>query len=56
MSSDLPKITVRCEDEKIKLKLRRIARKNGRSLSKECEQILMRFVDSYERKNGEVKV
>jgi plasmid stability protein len=55
MSSDLPRITVRLEGT-LKKKLRKISRKNGRSVSKEVEQILIKHIESYEKKFGEIKI
>lgn len=56
MPSDKKGITVRFQDEKYKKKFQRIARKGGRSTSREAEQILTRYVDAYELKHGEVKI
>jgi plasmid stability protein len=56
MSSKLTPITVRTEDDILKAKLQRIARIHGRSLSKEAEQILKRYVQSYEVTYGEIKL
>ncbi len=56
MSSDLPKITIRTDDDNLKLKLQKLARKNGRSLSREVEQILKRYIEQYEQKHGEIKI
>lgn len=56
MSSKLTPITVRTNDDILKAKLQRLARSHGRSLSKEAEQILRRFVQCYEQKYGEIKL
>ncbi|MEN6567143.1 MAG: TraY domain-containing protein [Veillonellales bacterium] len=55
MTSDSPRITVRLEG-KLKKKLRRLARKNGRSLSREAEHILIKHIQNYENRFGEIKV
>jgi len=49
-------ITVRTEDDILKAKLQRLARNNGRSLSKEVEQILKRYVQDYEETYGTIKL
>jgi len=49
-------ITVRTEDDILKAKLQRLARTNGRSLSKEVEQILKRYVQDYEETYGTIKL
>jgi len=49
-------IAVRTEDNLLKAKLQRLARMNGRSLSKEVEQILKRHVQGYEQNYGEIKL
>jgi plasmid stability protein len=54
MSSKLSPITVRTEDDILKAKLQCLARTHGRSLSKEAEQILKRYVKYYEEKYGEI--
>lgn len=56
MSSKLTPITVRIYDDNLKKKLRRIARRNGRSLSKEAEQVLIRYIEIYERKYGKIDI
>lgn len=56
MPSDMHKITARTDDELLKPKLKRLARKNGRSLSREVEQVLKRYIETYEKKHGEIKV
>jgi predicted transcriptional regulator len=56
MPSDLPKITTRTDDIQLKLKLQKLARKNGRTLSREVEQILKRYIAQYENNYGEIKV
>lgn len=56
MPSDMPKITARTDDEKLKPKLQRLARRNGRTLSREVEYILKRYVESYEKRYGEIKI
>ncbi len=56
MSSDLIPITARTDDETLKPKLRKLARKHGRSLSREVEFILKLYVDYYEQKKGEIKI
>ena len=56
MSSDITKITTRTDDEKLKPKLQKIARKYGRSLSREVEQILKRYIEQYEKAHGEIKI
>ena len=54
MSSKLTPITVRIADDMLKTKLQCLARYHGRSLSKEAEQILKRYVLTYEQKYGEI--
>ena len=54
--TNMPKITTRTDDVMLKAKLRKIARKNGRSLSRETEHILKLYVEYYEQKNGEIKI
>ena len=56
MTSDMTRITARTDDENLKLKLRKIARKHGRSLSREIEFILKRYVEQHEKSHGEVKI
>ena len=56
MSSRLSPITVRTEDDILKAKLQRLARIHGRSLSKEVEQILKRYVLNYEHNHGEIEL
>lgn len=56
MPSKLPKIESRTDDELLKPKLKKLARKNGRTLSREVEQILKRYVEQYEKTHGEIKV
>lgn len=56
MSSKIPPITVRTEDSIFKAKLQRLARMNGRSLSKEAERILKEHVQNYEQHYGEIKL
>jgi plasmid stability protein len=56
MSSNLTPITVRTDDDILKAKLQCLARSHGRSLSKEAEQILRRYVQYYEKKHGEIKL
>lgn len=56
MPSKLPKIMARTDDELLKPKLKKLARKNGRTLSREVEQILKRYVELYEKNHGEIKL
>jgi len=53
MASELPHITVRAS-AMLKLKLQCLAHNHGRSLSKEAELILKQYVQSYEKKYGEI--
>jgi|GEM_PF-2739800 len=55
-SKKIPPITVRTDDEIFKAKLQRLARINGRSLSKEAERILKQYIQSYEKDFGEIKL
>jgi predicted transcriptional regulator len=55
MSSNSSPITVRTDDDILKAKLQRLARIHGRSLSKEAEQVLKRYVQRYEEIYGEIK-
>lgn len=56
MSSKLSPITVRVADDMLKAKLQCLASDHGRSLSKEIEQVLKRYVQNYEQKYGEIKL
>lgn len=56
MSSKLTPITVRIADDTLKAKLQCLAIDHGRSLSKEAELILKRYVQSYEQKHGEIEI
>lgn len=56
MSSTKTPITVRTKDDILKNKLLHLSDIHGRSLSKECELILKRYVQSYEETYGEIKL
>ena len=55
MTSKLPIIAVRLRRIAYK-KFHFIAHKNGRSASKEGCQILLRYIEQYERKNGVISL
>ncbi|GMB00404.1 hypothetical protein [Pelosinus sp. IPA-1] len=56
MPSNLSPITVRTADDIFKAKLQRLAQIHGRSVSKEAELILKRYVQNYEEKYGEIEI
>ena len=56
MSSTKTPITVRTADDILKRKLQRLASIRGRSLSKEAELILIRYVESYEKTYGKIEL
>ncbi|WP_094603430.1 hypothetical protein SPSIL_014780 [Sporomusa silvacetica DSM 10669] len=53
MPSDLPRIPIRASEE-TKNKMEYIAFKNGRSLNKEVIQLLNRYIEQFEKRNGEI--
>lgn len=55
MASKLPHITVRATVI-LKAKLQCLAYNHGRSLSKESELILERYIEIYEKKYGTIKL
>ena len=56
MSSTKTPITVRTADDILKRKLQRLASIRGRSLSKEAELILIRYIESYEKTYGKIEL
>ncbi|SMC64228.1 hypothetical protein SAMN04488500_106123 [Sporomusa malonica] len=55
MPSDLPRVPLRI-DEDSKLKLEYIAFKNGRSLNRETKQLIMRYIDQFEKSHGKINL
>lgn len=55
MPSRLPRLPLRFEED-IKLKLEYIAFKNGRSSNKEIRNLLVRYIDQFEKTNGVINV
>ena len=53
MTSDSPRVTTRLDETSIK-KLKYIARKNYRSLNNEICMVLVKYIESYEQKNGKI--
>lgn len=56
MPSKIPPITIRPQDDTLSKKLKYIAAKNYRSLNKEAEHVLKRYIESYESRYGEIKI
>lgn len=54
MPSDLPRVPLRIEED-LKLKFEYIAFKNGRSMNKETRQLLLRHIEAFEKRFGEIK-
>ena len=48
-----PQTTIRIDPEVMR-KLRYIAEYNGRSATKEIEQLMIKHIDEYESKNGDI--
>lgn len=55
MPSKMPGILVRTPEE-IKAKIEYIAKDNGRSASKEVEQLIKKHIKEYESINGEIQL
>lgn len=55
MPSNLPTFTLRIP-EKLLAKLRVIASMNKRSVNKEIEFLIERYVEEFEAKHGEIKI
>lgn len=56
MPAKVPPITIRPKDNTLSKKLKYIAAQNYRSLNKEAELILSKYVENYESKYGAIKV
>ncbi len=55
MASTLPKIVVRTDEETI-IKAKFIAKQNKRSVSKEVERLLLKYIWEYEKEHGEIAI
>lgn len=53
MPSDLPRLTVRMEQELID-KINMIAKKENRSTNQQINYILKKYVEQYEQENGHI--
>ena len=51
MPSDLPRLTVRMEQELIN-KINMIAKKENRSTNQQINHILKKYIEQYEKENG----
>lgn len=56
MTTEMEAILCRTDNADLKPKLRKIARKESRSLSRQVEFILLRFVEQYEKRHGVIKI
>lgn len=55
MPSDLPRLPLRLEED-AKVKLEYIAYRHGRSANKEIGNLLLRYIDQFEKKHGLIDV
>ena len=53
MPSDLPRLTVRMEQELIN-KINMIAKKENRSTNQQINYILKKYIEQYEKENGRI--
>lgn len=53
MPSDLPRLTVRMEQELIN-KINMIAKKENRSTNQQINHILKKYIEQYEKENGRI--
>lgn len=55
MPSDLPVIKIRTNPDNV-VKIKYIAKKNKRSVSKEIEMLIEQHITEFEQKSGEIKI
>lgn len=55
MASTLPKIVVRTDADTI-IKIKHIAEKNQKSVSKEVERLILKHIWEYEKEHGEIQI